>query len=238
METFLHLETSTVFRRLQCCIRSCRDLRGRGGVKRLLWNAGAHEDARHPPVGDVTAAGQVEVLQPLQVRRRLSHATVGDARTVAEGQAGEAAAVPSHGLQAGVGDVGEHGERQPLEVGVLHHLRREGRPSRFVFGCWRRARPSFSPAWRCCRSASCRRRGPAPAASSGPRAKPRPALWTAAGRPAWPAWVCPQTASEEVWRSPCYQTSGWSAARYPPEEPRRERYVCVKVRTRISFKWS
>lgn len=72
------------------------------------------------------------MLQPLEMRRSLSHPAVGDARTVAEGQAGEAAAVPSHRHQGGVGDVRKHAERQPLEVRVLHHLKEGSQSIRYL----------------------------------------------------------------------------------------------------------
>ncbi|KAF3854490.1 hypothetical protein F7725_022545 [Dissostichus mawsoni] len=69
-------------------------------------------------------AGEVEVLQPVEVRCSLSHSAVADARAVAQGQAGEAAAVPGHRGQAGVRDLRQHGERKAAQVWVTQHLRR------------------------------------------------------------------------------------------------------------------
>lgn len=62
---------------------------------------------RHSPVSHVVTAGEVEVLQPAEVRRSLGHPAVGDSRAVAEGQAGEAAAAPRYRRQAGVADVAQ-----------------------------------------------------------------------------------------------------------------------------------
>lgn len=64
------------------------------------------------------------MLQAVEVGGSLRHAAVADPRAVAERQAGEAAAVPRHRHQAGVGDLGQHGQGQGVEVGVAHHLRR------------------------------------------------------------------------------------------------------------------
>lgn len=87
MEIFLHLEMSTVFRRLQCCIRRYNVLQRVQRLKvgvyvplRLREKAAASS----LPVSDVITAGEVEMLQALEVRRRLGNPTVSDARTVAE----------------------------------------------------------------------------------------------------------------------------------------------------------
>ena len=77
----------------------------------------------HSPVSDVITTGEVEMLQSLEIRYSLCHSTVTDPRAVAEGQAGEAAAVPGYWCQAGVGDLRQHGEWQTVEVRVTHHLR-------------------------------------------------------------------------------------------------------------------
>lgn len=89
----------------------CRYRRRRG----VLW---------HSPVSDVITTGEVEMLQSLEIRCSLCHSTVTDPRAVAEGQAGEAAAVPGYWCQAGVGDLRQHGEWQTVEVRVTHHLRK------------------------------------------------------------------------------------------------------------------
>jgi len=60
----------------------------------------------------------------VEVRCSLSHSAVADARAVAQGQAGEAAAVTGHRGQAGVRDLRQHGERQAAQVWVTQHLRR------------------------------------------------------------------------------------------------------------------
>lgn len=51
---------------------------------------------RSSPVCDVITAGEVEMLEPSKVRSSLGNAAVADARTVAQGQAGEAFAAPGH----------------------------------------------------------------------------------------------------------------------------------------------
>ncbi len=78
----------------------------------------------HLPVSDVITTGEVEMLQPVQVRCSLCHSAVTDTRAVVECQAGETATVPGHRRQAGVSDLRQHGERQAVEVWVTHHLRR------------------------------------------------------------------------------------------------------------------
>lgn len=121
--------------------RPARGLEGRGGgAKGQQFHPSSlglqtYGAARHSPVSDVIAAGEVEVLQPVQVRRGLCHAAVTDARAVAESQAGEAAAVPSHRGQAGVGDLRQHGERQAAKVRVTHHLERERERSDTLSPC-------------------------------------------------------------------------------------------------------
>lgn len=99
----MHLETSSVFSRLQCCIRMYNVLQERQiqspGTSTACYGG---EAARHLPVSDVTTAGEVEMLQALEVGRGLGQPPVGDARTMAERQAGEAAASPSDGRQADV----------------------------------------------------------------------------------------------------------------------------------------
>ncbi len=81
-------------------------------------------DVCHLPVSDVITTGEVEMLQPVQVRCSLCHSAVTDTRAVVECQAGETATVPGHRRQAGVSDLRQHGERQAVEVWVTHHLRR------------------------------------------------------------------------------------------------------------------
>lgn len=48
------------------------------------------------PVSDVITTGEVEMLQSVEIRCSLCHSMVTDPRAVAEGQAGEAAAVPGY----------------------------------------------------------------------------------------------------------------------------------------------
>ena len=62
------------------------------------------------------------MLQPAKVWRSAGDAVVADPGAVAESQAGEAAAVPGHRPQAGITDLGEHGQGQALEVWVANHL--------------------------------------------------------------------------------------------------------------------
>lgn len=76
----------------------------------------------HTPVSDLIAAGQVEVLQPVEVRCSLRHPLVTDLCAPAECQAGEAAAVPGNRQQAGISDLWQHGQRQALEIRVAKHL--------------------------------------------------------------------------------------------------------------------
>lgn len=67
------------------------------------------------------------MLQSVEIRCSLCHSMVTDPRAVAEGQAGEAAAVPGYRHYAGISDLRQHRERQTLEVWITHHLRR-GKP--------------------------------------------------------------------------------------------------------------
>lgn len=132
MDMLLQREMSRVCRRLQCCTSRNKDLRGhkkRSRIQDFKRTSGGYGysrrgAARHSPVGDVITTGEVEVLQPVQVRCSLCHSAVTDARAVAERQAGEAAAVPRHRRQAGVGDARQHGKRQTAKVRVAHHLQR------------------------------------------------------------------------------------------------------------------
>lgn len=62
------------------------------------------------------------MLQSLEVWHGLCDPSVGDTRAVAERQTGQAAAVPGHRRQAGVGDRWQHGQRQMVEIWVTHHL--------------------------------------------------------------------------------------------------------------------
>lgn len=78
------------------------------------------------PVGQVVTAGEVEVLQAAEAGRGLGHAPVAEPGAAAERQAGEAAAAPRHRHQAGVRELAQHGQGQPLQVGLLDHL--EDRP--------------------------------------------------------------------------------------------------------------
>lgn len=64
------------------------------------------------------------MLQPVEVWCSLSKSMVTDSRAVVEGEASEAAAVPRYGHQAGVSDLGQHGEGQTVEFWVTHHLKR------------------------------------------------------------------------------------------------------------------
>lgn len=105
---FLHLEMSSVRRRLQCCSSRNNDLKGVKG--QTEHRAVGFARAGDSPVGNIIATGEVEVLQPVEVRRRLGDPAVSDSLAVAEGQAGEAPAVPRHRHQAGVRDLGQHGQ--------------------------------------------------------------------------------------------------------------------------------
>ena len=177
----------------------------------------------HSPVSDVITTGEVEMLQSLEIRYSLCHSTVTDPRAVAEGQAGEAAAVPGYWCQAGVGDLRQHGEWQTVEVRVTHHLRQGAKEKqRWHLTFWNTLRFYYKththththiglpPVWCCCRWVCRRQTGPAPAACWELKVKLQPAVWTAAGRSASPAWAAPQKANEEAWRSPCCRRSGWT----------------------------
>lgn len=131
-EMFLHLEMSSVRRRLQCCASRDKDLKKVHKVQRSTSlrterkkkSRGA-SGSRRSPVADVVAAGKVQVLQSVEVRRCLCQAAVTDPRTVAERQAGQAAAVTGHRHKAGVADLCQHGQGEMLQVWVTHDL--EGR---------------------------------------------------------------------------------------------------------------
>lgn len=101
----LHLETSSVRRRLQCCSSRNRDLEGPGSKGQTEGALSFWATRGDSPVGHVVTTGEVEVLQPVEVRRRLGDPAVADPGAVAERQAGEAAAVPRHRHQAGVADL-------------------------------------------------------------------------------------------------------------------------------------
>lgn len=73
------------------------------------------------------------MLQPVEERRGLRHAAVTDVRTAAELQAGEGPAVAGHSQQTGIGDFGQRGQRETLEVCEAHHLRMEDANNDIIF---------------------------------------------------------------------------------------------------------
>lgn len=129
---FLHLEISRVRRRLQCWSSVNNDLERGSKVRRGIAAASGVRGGRvwNSPVAHVVTAGEVEVLQPAEMRRRLGDPTVADSRAAAEGQAGEAPAVARHRHQAGVGELAQQGQRQALELGLLNHLKRRSHDHR------------------------------------------------------------------------------------------------------------
>lgn len=86
---------------------------------------GSREEDCPLPVGDVAAAGELQVLQALQEGRSPRHAAVADAGTVAERQAGEAAAAAADCRQAGVAELRQHAQRQTLQLWEADHLGQE-----------------------------------------------------------------------------------------------------------------
>lgn len=113
------------------CTRKCRasvDGGSAAAARTMTWGGGGFKGqreggrggglgarrlcvcVRHSPVSHVVTAGEVEVLQPVEVRRSLGHPAVADSRAVAEGQAGEAAAAPRYRHQAGVADLAQPGQ--------------------------------------------------------------------------------------------------------------------------------
>lgn len=71
-------------------------------------------DYRKSFVGNRVAAGHEQMLQSVEERKGPRHALVTDLGTVAERQAGEAAAVIGYGHQAVVTDLGQHRKRETL----------------------------------------------------------------------------------------------------------------------------
>lgn len=63
------------------------------------------------------------MLQSVEERKGPRHALVTDLGTVAERQAGEAAAVMGYGHQAVVADLRQHRKRESLQVWETQHLR-------------------------------------------------------------------------------------------------------------------
>lgn len=66
------------------------------------------------------------MLQSVEERKGPRHALVTDLGTVAERQAGEAAAVMGYGHQAVVADLRQHRKRESLQVWETQHLRQPG----------------------------------------------------------------------------------------------------------------
>lgn len=99
---FLHLEMSSVRRRLQCWTRRNKDLEGLKDqeIREAIFLRG-HKYSSHgviccSPVSDVITTREVKMLESEEIRCSLCNPMVADSWAVVEGQAGEAAAVQGY----------------------------------------------------------------------------------------------------------------------------------------------